>query len=82
MKSETQFLISLDEVDRVKRIHGWRSTVDLARNTSVSRTTWTNALKTRRPTPDVLNALAALGARPERVLVLDDLTLEGEHHER
>ncbi|WP_010120204.1 transcriptional regulator [Corynebacterium nuruki] len=63
------FLISLDELDRVKRANHLRSAVDLAARTGVSRNTWNKAIKTRRPTPQVLDALAELGARPDRVLV-------------
>lgn len=65
----SRFLISLDELDRVKRINGLRSTSDLARKTEMGRATWTRAVNTRRPTPDILDALAQLGARPNRILV-------------
>ena len=65
----TTFLISLDEIERVKRINNLRSNIDLAERTGLSRNTWNAATKKRKPTPAVLNALAALGARPERVLV-------------
>lgn len=67
------FLISLDELDRVKRANGLQTIVDLSEATAISRPTWTRAIKTRRPTPDILNALAELGARPNKVLVLDSL---------
>ncbi len=67
------FLISLDELDRVKRVNGLQTIVDLSEATAISRPTWTRAIKTRRPTPDILNALADLGARPNKVLVLDSL---------
>lgn len=67
------FLISLDELDRVKRANGLRTIVDLSEATAISRPTWTRAIKTRRPTPDILNALAELGARPNKVLVLDSV---------
>jgi len=63
------FLISLDELDRVKRINRLYTAVDLANRTGLSRNTWNAAIKNRRPTPQVLNALAELGAAPERVLV-------------
>lgn len=66
------FLISLDELDVVKRRHHIKTISDLSEATSISRPTWTKAIKTRRPTPDVLNALADLGARPDRILVLAD----------
>ncbi len=64
------FLISLDELDIVKRRHHIKTISELAEATSLSRPTWTKAINTRRPTPDVLNALAELGARPDRILVL------------
>lgn len=67
----TQFLISLDEVERVKRANRIESTVELAQRTGLSRSTWGRALKSRKPQPDVLNALAALGARAGYVLVAD-----------
>ncbi|MGP9725436.1 XRE family transcriptional regulator [Corynebacterium sp. AOP40-9SA-29] len=63
------FLISLDELERVKRANQLRSAVDLAAKTGLSRNTWNKAIKTQRPTPQVLDALADLGARPDRVLV-------------
>lgn len=68
----TKALLSLDEIDRVKRINGIRSTTGLAECTGPSRNTWTTALKTRRPTPDILDALLGLGARPSKVLVSAD----------
>lgn len=68
------FLLSLDEIDRVKRAHGIASTAELERVTGVTRKTWAKALRTREPTPSILCALASLGARPTRVLVLDEAT--------
>jgi len=68
-----QFLISLDEVERVKKLNRIGSTVELAQRTNVSRSTWGRALSARTPKPDVLQALAALDARPDRILVADDL---------
>lgn len=68
------FLISLDELDRVKRINRLYTAVDLANRTGLSRNTWNAAIKNRRPTPQVLNALAELGAAPERVLVKQETT--------
>jgi hypothetical protein len=70
----TQFLISLDEVERVKRMHHITSTKDLAERTKLARSTWTRALSTRKPTPDVLDALAALGARSSKVLISEDMS--------
>lgn len=68
----TGFLISLDEVDAVRKKHDLPSTVQLADRTNIARNTWAKALKTRRPTPVVLDALAQLGARADRILVADD----------
>lgn len=67
------FLLSLDELDRVKRAHKLSSLVDLERETGVTRKTWRDAIKTREPKPAVLQALAALGARPNRILVVDEM---------
>lgn len=68
------FLLSLDELDRVKRAHKLSSLVDLERETGVTRKTWRDAIKTREPKPAILQALAALGARPNRILVVDEMT--------
>ena len=68
----TMFLISLDELDRIKRLNHLYTAVDLADRTGLSRNTWNIAMKTRRPTPQVLEALARLGADPTRVLVRAD----------
>lgn len=67
-----QFLISLDELDRVKRANHIGSTVELAKRTNLARSTWARVTSTRKPTPDVLEALANLGARPTKILVLED----------
>lgn len=69
----TQFLISLDEVERVKRLNGIRYTSELSERTGISRSTWTRVLGSRKPSSDVLDALAGLGARASRVLIADDL---------
>lgn len=66
------FLLSLDEIDRVKRLNNISSNTGLEDKTGVTRKTWHKALTTRRPTPDVLNALAGLGARANRILVAAD----------
>ena len=68
----TSFLISLDELERVKRANGLRSITDLSRATGISRNTWSAAVGGRKPTPSILDALARLGARPERVLISDE----------
>lgn len=70
----TQFLISLDELERVKKVHHIDSTVELSERTGVSRSTWGRVLKTRRPTGDVIQALATLGANPSRILIAEDTT--------
>lgn len=67
-----QFLISLDELDRVKRANHIESIVQLADRTDLSRSTWSRMISTRKPTGDVLDALAKLGARPSKILVLED----------
>ena len=72
----SHFLISLDELDRVKRINGLRNVSDIARKTGMGRNTWHRVVNTRKPTPDVLNALAELGARPHRILILADDLIE------
>lgn len=66
------FLLSLDEVDRVKRAHGLTSNAALEARTGVSERTWRTAMKQRRPTPQVLDALETLGARADRVLIAED----------
>lgn len=71
-KEKTMFLISLDELDRVKRINRLSTAVDLANRTGLSRNTWNSAIKNRKPTPQILNALAELGAAPDRILVKHD----------
>ncbi|CAB0807345.1 transcriptional regulator [Corynebacterium diphtheriae] len=65
------FLLSLDEIARVKRINRIDGVVDLAEITGVNRRTWGEALKHRIPTPKVLQALAALGARSDRILIYE-----------
>lgn len=69
----THFLISLDEVERVKKLNGIRSTVELAEKTNVSRATWSRILKTREPKDSALQALARLGARPNKVLIAENI---------
>lgn len=66
------FLLSLDEIDRVKRLHHITSTTGLADRTNLNRKTWTTALNTRKPTVSVLEALATLGANPSKILVAEE----------
>lgn len=65
----SNFLLSLDEIDRVKRLNHATSNTALEELTGVTRKTWGAAISTRRPTPQVLDALAQLGADPSRILV-------------
>jgi hypothetical protein len=69
------FLLSLDEVERVKRAHRISSVTRLAEVTELTRKTWSTALRDRRPTPQVLDALARLGARPDRILISDESSM-------
>ena len=66
------FLLSLDEIDRVRRANRLPTYSDLERETSITRKTWSKAMTTREPYPSILQALAKLGARPNRILVLDE----------
>lgn len=68
----TQFLISLDEFERVKKTNRIESLVALADRTGLSRSTWTRVVRTRKPTNEVLQALAELGANPARILIADE----------
>lgn len=68
----TSILISLDEVDHVKRLNGIRSIVELSEKTGLSRNTISTALTSRKPTDAVIQALHRLGARPDRILVSAD----------
>lgn len=65
-------LISLDEVDRLKRAHGVTTIRELADIMPISRRTLSVALRDRRATSTVLNAFAAIGADPERILIIDE----------
>lgn len=67
------FLLSLNEIDRVKRLHGISSLMGLEEATGVTRKTWRAAEKTRIPNQAVLQALYNLGARADRILVAEDL---------
>lgn len=62
-------LLSLDEIDRVKRVNhieSWSAMEDL---THITRKTWAKTASTRRASWDVMEALVQLGARPDRLLV-------------
>ncbi|NKS66801.1 XRE family transcriptional regulator [Rhodococcus hoagii] len=66
------FLLSLDEMSRVKRANSIGTFAAMEQRTNVSERTWRTAFKTRRPTPAVLDALGALGARSSKILVWED----------
>lgn len=65
----SSLLLSLDEIDRVKRMNGITSTVSFEEKTGITRKTWSKAINTRRPSIPVMEALYELGARPSRLLV-------------
>lgn len=71
-----KFLLSLDEVDRVKRTNRIKTYAELEEKTGVHRNTWRRALTERKPSEAVLQALAALGARGNKILVLEHEPLE------
>ncbi|TSD47959.1 XRE family transcriptional regulator [Rhodococcus sp. KBS0724] len=68
------FLLSLDEIERVKRVNGICTLLELERRTGMTRKSWSTAIRTRRPTPQILDALAVLGAKPSKVLISEELT--------
>ncbi|MFC9769336.1 XRE family transcriptional regulator [Rhodococcus jostii] len=57
----------------MKRVHRIRGIVGLAEATDLTRKTWSTALRDQRPTPQILAALARLGARPDRILIVDEV---------
>ncbi|WP_420098577.1 XRE family transcriptional regulator [Corynebacterium sp.] len=59
----------------MKRANGLRTIQDLADATDVTRKTWSKALRDREPQSTVLQELAKLGARHNRILVSADDTL-------
>lgn len=66
----TTFILSLDEIDRVKRLNGWKSRHEMVEKMNLCYKTWQNTLRTLQPTSKVLTELAKLGARPDKILVL------------
>lgn len=68
----TSFLLNMNELEHIKRAHGIRTITELAEASGVSRRTWTTALRDQKPTPQVLEALARLGARPSHVLIANE----------
>ncbi len=65
-------LLSLNEIDRVKRLNGITSWEALEERSGVTRKTWRRAARERVPTDTVIQALYRLGARPERILVAEE----------
>lgn len=63
-------LVSLDEIDRVKRLNGITTNIDLAQRLGVHRNTLHKYLKTRELDQVIIDGLVRLGARPSRILVL------------
>lgn len=68
----SNYLLSLDEIDRVKRLHNISSNIALEEKTGVTRKTWGEAISSRKPSIKILDALAELGADPSRILVRAD----------
>ncbi|AKF27822.1 hypothetical protein YH66_09810 [[Brevibacterium] flavum] len=65
----SKLLLSLDEVDRVRRINGLQSYTALEDKTGITRKTWSKVLRTRELSTPVMEALHDLGARPSKLLV-------------
>lgn len=65
----SRLLLSLDEIDRVMRMNGIASQTGLEDKTGITRKTWATAMKTRKLSVPVMEALYELGARPNRLLV-------------
>lgn len=68
------YLLSLDELDRVKRANKIKSYEELEKRTGITRKTWSKAFRTREPQITVLQALSELGARPNKILVQEEAT--------
>lgn len=65
----SKLLLSLDEVDRVRRLNGLHSYTALEDKTGITRKTWAKVLRSRELSTPVMEALYSLGARPNRLLV-------------
>lgn len=65
-------LISLDEVDRVRRLNHIASNAELADKIGVHRNTLSKYLKTRELDNEIINGLVRLGAKASRILVVVD----------
>lgn len=69
-------LVSLDEVDRVKRLNKIYTNNDFAEKIGVHRNTLRTLLRERKIEDHFINQLVALGARPNKLLVLADIKAE------
>ena len=69
-------LISLDEIDRVKRLNRISTNEELATQIGIHRNTLRAYLKSRKLDDVFVNGLVRLGARPTKILVLVDETTE------
>lgn len=63
-----QFLLNETEVRRVMKENHLSTVSGLEARTGMTRKTWAKALRDLHPTPQVLDALAELGARPNHIL--------------
>lgn len=66
-------LVSLDEIDRVKRIHKIRTKEQFADLIDVHRNTMRVYLRDRKVDDYFIQKLVELGARPNKLLVLADI---------
>ena len=66
-------LVSLDEIDRVKRLNNIRTKEQFAEVIGVHRNTLRVLLRDRKIDDLFVNRLVELGARPNKILVLADL---------
>lgn len=65
-------LISLDEVDRVRRLNHINSNAELADKIGVHRNTLSKYLKSRELDNEIINGLVRLGAKASKILVVVD----------
>lgn len=69
-------LVSLDEIDRVKRLNNIRTQQQFAEAIGVHRNTLRVLIKERKIDDLFVNRLVELGARTNKILVLADLNTE------
>ena len=67
-----KLLVSLDEIDRVKRINHITTQEAFAEKLDVHRNTLRTYLRERKATDEFINGLFRLGARPNKLLVVVD----------